>query len=82
MRMPTELARAFRRIRMERRLSQEDVADAVYARRQSVGRWENGERVPRQRICVRFAEAFGLDVECVLKLRDRALQQRHQGTMT
>lgn len=68
------LARTLRRIRLEHRLTQADIGEAVDATQQAVNHWENGMRLPRTRHLLAFADAFEVNAEELLQLRDLANQ--------
>ena len=52
-----------RRLRMERGLSQQQLADLLFVDRSSIARWENGKRVPDLTVLARLAEALGVEPE-------------------
>lgn len=51
-----------RKLRIEKGLSQQELADKVYVTRSSVVRWETGIRLPDTAMISRLAKALGVDV--------------------
>jgi len=54
-------------IRIERDLSQEDVADKLHLSRQSISRWENGRGVPDIGSLLRLSELYETSVDGILQ---------------
>lgn len=57
-----ELGRRIRRLREERRWSQAELGDLVGVTGRTVGNWERGESVPRNRLGA-LEKVFGVDLE-------------------
>lgn len=64
--MNRHFAQTLRRLRVERRLSQEQLAGRVYVTRPTVARWENGSRLPDAAMISRLAQCLGVDVNTLL----------------
>ena len=56
-----------RRLRTDRGLSQQQLADCLFVDRSSIARWENGKRVPDLTVLARLAEALGVELEELLR---------------
>lgn len=56
------LAERIAQLRRERKMSQEDLAEALLVSRQSVSKWENGLSNPDTENLIRLAEIFQVDV--------------------
>ena len=59
-------AETLRRLRMERRLSQQELADKMYVTRSTVARWETGSRLPDAAMISRLSRCLGVDVNTLL----------------
>ncbi len=59
-------AETLRRLRTERRLSQQELADKMYVTRSTVARWENGSRLPDAAMISRLSWCLGVDVNTLL----------------
>lgn len=59
-------AETLRRLRTERRLSQQELADKMYVTRSTVARWENGSRLPDAAMISRLSRCLGVDVNTLL----------------
>lgn len=68
------LASTFKRTRLARRMSQQDVADLLDASQGTIDRWERGAMIPRERHVVHFAQAFELDADELLEYRAAAIR--------
>ena len=55
-----------RKLRTEKGLSQQALADRIYVTRPTVARWENGSRLPDAVMISRIAEVLGVDVPLLL----------------
>ena len=60
--MNRHFAETLRRLRVERRLSQEQLASRVFVTRSTVARWETGSRQPDAAMISRLAQCLGVDV--------------------
>ena len=55
-------ARTLRSLRTERGLTQQELAKQLYVTRSTVGRWENGTRLPDATMISRLSQCLGVDV--------------------
>lgn len=60
------LAEQITQLRQERKMSQEDLAEALQVSRQSVSKWENGLSNPDTENLIRLAETFQVDVNLLI----------------
>jgi len=60
--MNMRFAVTLRKLRTEKGLSQQELADRVYVTRSTVARWENGSRLPDAMMISRLADCLGIDV--------------------
>ena len=51
------------KLRMQKGLSQDELAEKIMVTRQAVSRWENGESLPDIEKCKRLADVFGVTVD-------------------
>ena len=56
----------FYRLRTQKGLSQEALAEQVYVTRQAVSRWENGETVPNTETLIRLSKLFDVSINTLL----------------
>lgn len=54
------------KLRTEKGLSRQELADKMYVTRTTVARWENGTRLPDAMMLTRLAEILGVDVNVLL----------------
>ena len=54
------------KLRTEKGLSRQELADKMYVTRTAVARWENGTRLPNAMMITRLAEVLGVDVNVLL----------------
>jgi len=66
--MSMYFAETLRKVRTEKGLSQQEVADRVYVTRSTVARWENGSRLPDAMMILRLAKCLGMDANTMLQL--------------
>ena len=59
-------ADALRKLRVEKGLTQQELADKMYVTRPTIARWESGMRLPDTVMLYRLAEALGVDVNMLL----------------
>ena len=59
-------AETLKGLRVERRLSQRELAKMTYVTQSTVARWENGNRLPDAAMITRLARALGVDVNTLL----------------
>lgn len=70
-----ELSENLIRLRTEKRLTQEELADLLGVSRQSVSKWESGASVPELDKLIRLSEVFGITVDELVKGRDIAQEE-------
>jgi CheY-like chemotaxis protein len=54
-------------LRIERGLSQQQLAEKLFVNRSSVAHWESGTRVPNALLITRLANALGVEVDLLMK---------------
>ena len=54
------------KLRMQKGLTQEDLAEKVYVTRQAVSRWENGETVPNTETLKVLSKFYGVSINTLL----------------
>ena len=54
------------KLRIDKGLSQEELAEKLYVTRQAVSRWENGETVPNTETLKLLSEVFGVSINALL----------------
>ena len=59
-------AETLRRLRVEKKLSQEQLAGQMYVTRPTVARWESGSRLPDAVMISRLSRCLGVDVNTLL----------------
>ncbi|MBQ6342459.1 MAG: response regulator [Anaerolineaceae bacterium] len=64
--MSKTFAGTLRKLRIEKGLSQQDLADQMYVTRSTIARWENGSRLPNAMIISRLAECLCIDFNTLL----------------
>lgn len=64
--MGTRFAETLRRLRIEGKLSQAQLADKVFVTRSTVARWESGSRLPDVAMISRLAQCLGVDINMLL----------------
>ena len=64
--MNEAFSKALRKLRTERELSQQTLADKMYVTRPTIARWESGARLPDAVMIKRLAEILGVDVNSLL----------------
>ena len=64
--MSMSFAITLKKLRTEKELSQQDLADQMYVNRSTVARWENGSRLPSAVMIARLAECLGTDVNMLM----------------
>ena len=65
--MHTIFAETLRRLRTERALSQQDLAERMNVARSTVARWETGSRLPDVAMLTRLARCLGVEVDTLLR---------------
>lgn len=59
-------AEQLKRIRQERKLSQEDLAQELFISRQAISKWENGEATPDMENLIKLADIFGTSLDYLI----------------
>lgn len=57
-------------LRLERNLSQAEVANAISTSQRNIGRWENQENEPGATYVILLAEFFGVTTDYLLEIED------------
>lgn len=60
------LGQNIKKLRTERGLKQEELGERVWASKQSVSNWENGNIMPSIEVLVRLADFFGVSTDYLL----------------
>ena len=68
--MGEEVINAIRDYRLERGLTQEDLAQAVGVSRQSINAIERGRYIPSLPLALRFSEFFGCPTDELFQLKE------------
>lgn len=55
-----------KRLRLEKGINQEELADQLHVTRQAVSNWETGKTQPDIETLTQIAEYFGVSVECLI----------------
>lgn len=65
--MTTNLfSKALKSLRVERGISQTELAEQMFVTRSTINRWENGSRLPDNRMIVKLSEALDVDINILL----------------
>ncbi len=64
--MTTTFAKILKKLRIEKGLSQRELADNIYVTRSTIARWENGSRLPDVAMINRLSRYLGEDVNLLL----------------
>ena len=64
--MSMSFAITLRKLRTEKGLSQQEMAERMYVTRSTITRWENGSRLPSAVMIARLAECLGADVSTLM----------------
>ena len=65
-------AETLRKLRMEKGLSQRDLAERMYVNRSTVARWENGNRMPDAMMISRLSRCLGIEVSALLRAAEES----------
>ena len=68
--MDTRFAENLKKLRIERGLSQRELADMIYVDRSTVGRWESGKRLPDAVMILRLSRCLGVDTGTLLSIAE------------
>lgn len=74
--MNLPIAEIIRRLRMEKEITQENLAAALGVTSQSVSRWENGNAYPDMELIPKIAMYFGVTTDVLFGMNDEARQRR------
>ena len=66
--MPT-FGENLKRIRKERRMTQEEMAEKLHTSKQVISRYENGQRIPRADVAARYAETLNVPLSSLISER-------------
>lgn len=61
-----DFAKQLKKYRVEKGLSQEDLANQLFVSRQAVSKWENGEGTPDLNNIVKLAEIFNISLDTLV----------------
>ena len=70
--MELSFAEALRRLRIERGVSQQQLAELLFIDRSTVSKWESGDRMPDAAMIARLSGVLGADVAELLRLTERS----------
>ena len=59
-------AETLKSLRMEKEMSQRDLAERIYVTRSAIAKWENGSRLPTTSMISRISEALNIDINIFL----------------
>ena len=68
--MDTRFAENLKKLRIERGLSQRELADLIYVDRSTVARWESGSRLPDAVMIYRLSRCLGVDTGTLLSIAE------------
>ena len=68
--MYMRFAENLKKLRIERGLSQRELADLIYVDRSTVGRWESGKRLPDAVMIFRLSRCLGVDTGTLLSIAE------------
>ena len=68
----SEVANSIKKLRQERRLSQEQLAEQLHVTRQAVSNWENGKTQPDIDTLTQLASVFDVSVERVIYGKEKS----------
>lgn len=75
----SNIGRKLKRIRLEAGLSQKDIADRISVRRETIGRWERGDNIPRK-ICENKLNEILIYLEDLIKVKNKKFKISHKNT--
>lgn len=64
--MTMNFPETLKKLRIEKGLSQQDLADQLYVTRSTIARWENGSRLPNALMVSRLADCLHVDLNTLL----------------
>ncbi len=68
----SEVANSIKRLRQEKQLSQEQLAEELHVTRQAVSNWENGKTQPDVDTLTQLASIFGVSVERIIYGKEKS----------
>ena len=68
--MNMRFAENLKKLRIERGLSQRELADRIYVARSTVGKWESGSRLPDAVMIFRLSRCLGVDTGTLLSIEE------------
>ena len=74
--MSLPMSSVIRRLRRQRNITQEELADAVGVTYQSVSRWENGQAYPDMELIPKIARFFAISTDLLFGMDDLSVNQR------
>lgn len=75
--MGSSFAETLRRLRTEKGLSQQQLADLLFVTRPAVARWENGSRMPDAAMISRLSQCLGVDPGMLLNTIAEHVETAH-----
>ena len=66
--MNMQFAETLKKLRIERGLSQREIAEQIFVTRPTVARWENGNRLPDAVMISRLSKCLGIDINTLLSI--------------
>lgn len=70
--MSMYFAETLKKLRIERGMSQRELAERMYVTRPTIARWENGTRLPDAAMISRLSQSLGIDVNTLLNIAVRS----------
>lgn len=70
--MRISFGEALRRIRIEKGISQQKLADMINVERSTITNWENGRRLPDATLISKLSECLGVDVNRLIQAPNKA----------
>ncbi len=66
--MGIQFAKALKKLRTEKQISQKELADMMYVTRSTIARWENGSRLPDITMITRLSQCLNEDINTLLNV--------------
>ena len=73
--MKNSFENTLRRLRKEKNLSQQQLADILFVKRSSIANWETGRRIPDAVLIVRIAKCLDVDVNTLFEAIDNTVEE-------
>ena len=77
--MNLPISDVIRRLRRQRNITQEELAEAMGVTYQSVSRWENGQAYPDMELIPKIAGYFGITTDLLFGMDDESVGRRMAG---